>query len=111
MIYNYYCNESRWDQAKTYCSKRGETLLDFTDSEDLQYVKNLNASLPLIWIGLKKNKSDLNENVRNVEDLFKIIHCEITKDDGPVSYRNAYKLFPSVCVKSLQGKNIPISGQ
>ena len=105
MIYNYYCNESGWDEAKTYCSKSGGTLLNFTDSRDLQYVRSLNVSVRRIWIGLKKNKTGYKAIFGNMDDFFKIRRFEFATASGTVSYRNTYKILPSVCVKSLQGKN------
>ena len=92
-----------WEEAKTYCSKLNESLLDFTDDEDLQYVKNLNASdLVDIWIGLKKNAFNLTEILANVDDLFKVgVVCEYADINGQFVRNGSCtdSLLLSVCVK------------
>lgn len=92
-----------WKDAATYCSKRNATLLDFSDSEDLQYVENL--SDPSIWIGLRKNRSNLTGMFGNIGDLFKIRWCEFANISGHLqgNVSCTKDLLSSVCVKT-QGK-------
>ncbi|CAB4023595.1 Hypothetical predicted protein, partial [Paramuricea clavata] len=89
-----------WEDAKTYCSTLNESLLDFTDAEDLQYIKNISAS-DLMWIGLKKNAFNLTGILANVDDLFKVGVCEYADINGQLIRNSSCtdKLLSSVCVK------------
>ncbi len=91
-----------WDEANTHCSNRRETLIDFTDVEDLKYVKNkLSTSHSGIWIGLKKNASNLTEILAN--DLFKVgLRCVSSNITGySVKNDSCSKYIPSpLCVKT-----------
>ena len=92
-----------WKDAKSYCSERNATLLDFSDSEDLQYVKNL--SHRDIWIGLRRNGPTFADVIANVSDVFTIYCCESANISGH-SLRNVSctkNLLSSVCEKA-EGK-------
>ena len=90
-----------WEDAKNSCMQRNATLLD--NKRDIQRCIG-NKSGNGIWIGLKKNASNLTESVRkaNIDDLFKIRKCESGNIAG--DFRNnscSNKLLPSFCRRGI----------
>ena len=90
-----------WEDAKNSCLQCNATLLDY--KRDIQRCIS-HKSGNGIWIGLKKNASNVTESVgkANMDDLFKIRKCEIRNITG--DFRNvscSNRLLPSFCKKGI----------
>jgi hypothetical protein len=92
-----------WEDAKNSCLQCNATLLGFNYEWNpiQQYISNVSSDE--IWIGLKKNASNLTEFPKaNMDDLFKRRKCECRNIAG--DFRNvscSSKLLPSLCKKGI----------
>ena len=100
--------EETWINAQRFCSRCNETLIDVSDPTDFQYVREKinTTSKAGIWIGLKKNASNVSEFKTN--DRLKIRWC-LSANIGESSALNVScvgKLLPSICRKdAINGKS------
>ncbi|XP_028391995.1 uncharacterized protein LOC114516661 [Dendronephthya gigantea] len=97
--YEFFYNESTWEEAKEICSKRNGTLVDFSDEQDLSCVDKTNSSDKNIWIGLTKTNASVAKKRINYYS-FEIGLCECANISGHLKNSSCTgDAFPSICSK------------